>query len=425
MSSPFTTGVQVRASGDVIRRQRSRPQVPPPYGGFQLSMPADIFSGSDQFGTVLRYPTATGQLIRTEDYNTGVSLYWNDDNKQGDTSLRSVLCPYVHDFTFDGNAQLETYPFGVSGIHGTGAVFRADGLCMQGSGMRIERVHAHDVPGTAFKLLGGSGTQAGQFGIYDGLETRMRNCSVLRAMNGVYCGVGDARLEHLNIVNVVSDGLTLAAAGAEVSDVHAFGADRACVITAACKISNSYLEAARIGTDIQVSEGVRISGLDIGPGTCWYRGVLVSGANHRITDITNYVTGVTTDVAGVELAEFSSQCLVTGTISAFGSSRAVKVQGDRHTISLEGGGAVGPNARMVEVTGLLNRSEIKVRGYLDGSAVAVDLSAWTGFGLKVEIWWDGSSGTRPILYPGGGTSFNLQTTPNVGNEVRINNILQA
>ena len=53
-------------------------------------------------------------------------------------------------------------------------------------------------------------------------------------------------------------------------------ADRAAVVTQPAEFHADYHEAARIGTDILPgADGTLIDDLNIGPGTCWQRGVKI------------------------------------------------------------------------------------------------------------------------------------------------------
>ncbi len=229
-----------------------------------------------------------------------------------------VPFPYAHDFTFDGRAGFHTYPESHTGdpnapdLHGPDLKQRADGLCMQGSGLTIERVHAWDVPGTAIKMLGGPGGQAGQKGIYDDSTSRLSDSSVMHAINGVYCNVGDSRIRGLSVVEVVKDGLTVAGPGTYVDDCHVWGADRAAVVSTETHGTNLYLEAARIGIEVLPhSGGTEIDGLNIGPATCWDRGALIESDNVTITRLSNQVKAGT---VGVEVASWRTNIKLSGAL---------------------------------------------------------------------------------------------------------------
>ena len=78
------------------------------------------------------------------------------------------------------------------------------------------------------------------------------------------------------------------------------------------------LEAARIGTNIMPgADGTRIDGLNIGPGTCWERGVKIKAHGCNITNLYGTVRAETKEhpnSACVEIAPNLLHEVVTGSL---------------------------------------------------------------------------------------------------------------
>ncbi len=93
--------------------------------------------------------------------------------------------------------------------------------------------------------------------------------------------------------------------GSVVDVDHICGADRAVVVTQQAEFHTAYHEAARIGTHILAqASGTRFDGLNIGPGTCWERGVKIEAHGCTIKGLFGMVMAETAthpDIAGVEI----------------------------------------------------------------------------------------------------------------------------
>ena len=162
-----------------------------------------------------------GQLIKSEGYDSGkVGTWWNNGNKDGDLSLKSMLCPSARNFTVDGQAGLRNQPYSVPGDLGRGYPRRADGLCVQGTGFTGEHLRFFQIPGTAVVLKPGAGKQAGAMGIYDYQTTRLDDITVLNSVAGIDCQVVDARLSRIAIAGVAQDGIVNSGPGAYIDDCH-------------------------------------------------------------------------------------------------------------------------------------------------------------------------------------------------------------
>ncbi len=336
----FPEGVR-NLSGTLIipaRRSTMGGGVPAPFLATAPSFPGGWLHGADEFGTVLRFaPTVTGALIQTEGYDSGtVGQFWNNNNRDGDTRLRANLCSSASDFTVDGQATLRAYPFayGPSDVHGQGLPRRADGLCVQGSGFVGERLRFYQIPGTAIILGSGSGTQAGAYGIYDASFSRLSNIYVNLALNGIRVDAGDCQLNDINTNEIAFDALTINGPGTKLRTAHLDGADRALVANCGITASDLYCESARIGVHLAFSPGhdssnSRITGLEIGPGTCWSRGVLIESNGCQVTGLTGTITTkFAPDAAGVEIKSVFS-AMVQGSIYARGTRIAIGSRGRR------------------------------------------------------------------------------------------------
>jgi hypothetical protein len=414
----------------VIPRQRIVPResnkaetgVPAPYLAKQPSLPGGWLRGEDRFGTVLRFaPTVKGALIQTEDYgNSRAGNFWNDANTQGDTNLRANLCTMASDFTVDGRAEIRPYPWAhpdwapTPDLHGPDFPFRADGLCVQGSGFCLERLRFYQIPGTALRLKGGRGKQAGAYGIYDTLVGELNNIYVTLALSGIVVEAGDTKLHGIYVTNIVRDGLTMSGPGSVVDVDHICGADRAVVVTQQTEFHTAYHESARIGTHILAeAPGTRIDGLNIGPATCWERGVKIEAHGCTIKGLFGMVMGESAahpDIAGVEILPRLINEVIEGALTVDGDgSEALILRGHRNKIDLKGGWNKRTNATFVRVAEAITGSTVELRGVGDGGTV-LDLSGSgldrvDGQGNEFKIKWSGTA--KRVIYPGGGAVYNL------------------
>jgi hypothetical protein len=416
-------------------RNKSEDGVPAPFLAAQASRPAGSLRGEDQFGTVLRFgPDVKGQLICTEGYGGGkISQWWNDDNKLGDKKLKAYLCGSASDFTVDGGAELHTYRFRHNAdekgpdIHGADHPSRADGLASQGSGFSAQRLRFFQIPGTAMVVRAAGGTQSGSMGIYDDATTRLSDIWVSQCLGGIDCDVGDSRLRHISIAKVAKEGLTLGGPGMYIDDCHVWGADRSAVINSSVFASHCYFEAARIGTEITPSGyDTVIDGLNIGPGTCWQRGVKIEATGCTIRNLAGAVPTASTtnaDIAGVEIAPGLTNENISGSLSVGGESVGLILRGSHNKIELRGAWPKS-NPTLVRVAEPVTLCTVEIYGGGDGGTV-LDLSASgldriNGQGNEFKVKW-GGSGTRRVVYPSGGTTYNLAP----GTQVWIDGQLQS
>lgn len=413
----------------IIPRQRVLPRasnkaengVPAPYLGKQPSQPGGWLRGEDRFGTVLRFaPTVKGAFIQTEDFGDRAGATWNDANTQGDTNLRANLCSMASDFTVDGRAELHPYPWSrpegapSPDLHGPDCPFRADGLCAQGGGFCGERLRFFQIPGAGLRLKGGIGKQSGAVGIYDNILSELTQIWVTQALYGIVVEAGDTKLHGIYITGVAHDGLTMSGPGSVVDVDHIFGADRAVVVTQQTEFHAAYHEAARIGTHILAgAPGTRIDGLNIGPGTCWQRGVKIEAHGCTIKGLFGMVMAETADhpdIAGVEILPGLVNEVIEGGLEMAGDgSEALILRGHRNKVDLKGGWNKRINATFVRVAEAVTGSTVEVRGAGEGGTV-LDLSASgldrvNGQGNEFKIKWGGTA--KRVIYPGGGTIYNL------------------
>lgn len=428
----------------VIPRQRRLPResnkaetgVPAPYLGKERSQPGGWLRGEDRYGSVLRFsPNVRGALIQTEDYGDArVGGFWNDANTQGDTKLRANICSMASDLVIDGRAEIRPYPWDYPegapkpDLHGPDYAHRADGLCAQGNGFFGERLRFFQIPGTALRLKGGRGGQAGAFGIFDNGLNMLNEITINSAVNGIVVDSGDSKLHGIYISGIVRDGLTMNGPGSVVELDHICGADRAAVVIQEAEFHTAYHEAARIGTDIMpTAHGTRFDGLNFGPGTCWERGVKIQAHGCTINGLHGMVRAESAahpDIAGVEIMPRLVNQSITGEMVVDGDgSTALILRGHRGKIDLKGGWNKRANATFVRVAEAVTGSTVELRGAGDGGTV-LDLSASNldrvdGQGNEFKIKWSGTA--KRVIYPGGGTSYNLAT----GTQLWIDGRLQS
>lgn len=406
--------------------------VPPPYlAADAYSLPSGRLSGEDVCGTVFRFPGVKGQLIKTEYYGTGrAGNFWQIDNKFGNLDHRGVLCASATDFCVDGCAEIRGGPFGYPSWapkpdpHGPDFKPYADGLCMEGAGNIAQRLRFYQIPGTAVRIIGGVEApteQTGAAGIYDEWGSHVDSINIKSAHKGLEFLVGDSTANNIFVDSVITDGIVFGSSGGMLSNVHVAGADRSVVFTYPCQATNIYAEAARIGTHIKAN-GVRINGLEMGPATCSWRGVLIEGYYNHITGLHGNVSPNASPPAAC--VEISQTALVgnniQGTLGINGNETGVIFRGHRSKIILQGDiGSTDPSATFLKVVGATTGNAFEIFAWMNGG-ILVDLHDYVSGGGDVFNIKVNRTGGTVVRYPGGGTTYNLGS----GTKVYINGDLQ-
>jgi hypothetical protein len=331
-------GIGIHAFNDTIVIPRHRLDMgngyPVPFLSSTHQLPAGLLAGADRDGTALVFGTGiTGQFIKTEDYNAGdisddvVSAPWNDGNTQGNTNYRYNFSAAVHDLTIFGQAQLHPYPWATNrddelpDVYGPNFVHRADALCMQGGGHSVERVRFSYIPGACLIIKGGHAIpQSGAYGIIDDPLNYVRDVRMAQAMYGINVAVAtDTKIDNVYGSAFVKDGITCGISTV-ISNSHIYGADRSLVAPYQIHATNLYMESARVGVHLTNSyinpetgsvvstpgaHNSYISGLEIGPGTIWNRGILCETNGNTILGVTGKIRAqdaTYTDIAAIEIA---------------------------------------------------------------------------------------------------------------------------
>jgi hypothetical protein len=204
-----------------------------------------------------------------------------------------------------------------------------------------------------------------------------------------------------------------------------------CRVTAGSHLRECYHEASRIGTLIESKAfGTRIDGLNIGPGTCWHRGALIDCAGVEIIGLRGNVRAASTeypDIAGVEITSGRTNVKVEGQILVGEGSTGIIVRGERNTIKVDCGWDNNPNSTAIRVAEAVKQCTIECDGggrggvLLDLSQSGLDKTPGEGNLFRVRVpAWTINNGLKPVVYPGGGTVFNLKP----GTEVWVNGVLQ-
>lgn len=407
----------------VIPRQSAEVVTPGPWqmaDKSQPQRPGGHLIGKGITQTVLVFdPSITGQLIKTEGYGDGkVGRYWNQNNTDGDKSLRSTLSSIARDFTVDGRAEFRPYPMGpavgwpqppAKDLHGQDMPWRADGLCMQGSGNRAEHLRFKNIAGTALIMRPGVGTQAGFFGLWDDNYPIIDDINVKQAINGVDISLVDAKISRLIVENVAKEGAILDLNGGYLNTDHICGADVGCRVKSEINASNCYHESARIGTLIEPqAHGCEFDGLNIGPGTCTQYGIQAFSSGNRIKfrGTVGNPNGKHAQVVG--LYSTGDNNTYDGGFRVENGDVGVRLEGNAGELKLV---TFQPNGgTALEITKPINnwRISIRVQGYKN--PVALNIKAM-GTGNKIEII---STGETPSIVG--------KIPP--GNEVSLNGVVQ-
>jgi hypothetical protein len=120
----------------------------------------------------------------------------------------------------------------------------------------------------------------------------------------------------------------------------------------------------------------------------------------------------------VEIGRFVNE-VVEGQLVVGDGSEGVIIRGSHNRVVLRGGwNAIQTKSRFVRAAETITGCTIEITGHGNGGTV-LDLSATKldqvdGRGNRFVINWDGSA--TPVVYPGGGTTYNLAA----GTELTIN-----
>lgn len=368
-----TAGILELDKPIVISRQRTDIRVPAPFMAASAIAPAGELKGDSAQTTIYRFaPTVKGPLVTSEGCgDPKFSFWWNDG------AAFSCFCPRVHDLAVDGQGQLHPHPYnnamgGANDPTGPDAKPRGDGVCLQGTGVRAERLRLFQIQGTALVVRGAPvDGQSGQFGLYDESVSRIDDVAVLQCINGIDSNSGDSRISRCSVSQVAKDGLTVAGPGTYIDDYHGWGCDRSAVFDAEVHAHHLYDEAARIGTHItSKATGSTIDELNIGPATCWSRGVLCEAHNVQVSRLFGAVRGK--GVVGYEQLAGTNEAPVSGRINADSGAVAFKAAGYRHTWRIYTnltGGATG-----LQISGEVSGCTFELIGWGQPGTVALDLT---------------------------------------------------
>jgi hypothetical protein len=334
-----------------------------------------------------------------------------------------------------GNAP-EVGGFQVDGRRGDNAGFqtadRADGIKIVADNAYVHDIGLINVPGTALTVDGHSppGDQSDIFGCR---SPRIENIFINQCNNGLVVNAGDAKLRSIDIVGTNKVGLTLNSPGAILISSHVWGTGThgtACWIRQQCQVYGGYFEAARLGVHIQ-GHGSEITGLNIGPATCWRRGVLIEANGCKLRNVHGDVMAEDAtipehgDIAGLEFAPWTVDNIVDCRFTVNGSSKGIIVAGNRQAIDtncwmpLATKKAV--NVKVLRTTG----TKIRIVGECQ-NGTCLDLSEsqlheLDGLGNDFELRVEQLGKGVLVKYPNNSPTYNLAP----GTTLRINGELQG
>jgi hypothetical protein len=421
---------------------------PPPYNTGAYSLPAGSLWGEDWSGTMLIFGLGVQNcMIKTEYYGEEkVSFYWNDNNTVGDTDLKCCQGSTVNYLAVHGRGDLAGISYDQYWADETHTAFtrHVDGLCAEGPGFEGDHLRFFDIPGTAISLKGGKDLLYGPAGPYDDYNPRLNNIIIWGAENGIIVDASDANLSNIWITGVLNKGI-VAGNAMYLHNIHVTGADVAfdCIWTSFVELA--YFEAAKIGVHIHDNgHGTQLKDCNIGPGTCFYRGVVIEGnngvqigfLNGTVSDSDETHTGK----AGLEIlhdpigsdTSYAYSAIghhIKGDLLVQGESTGYLIQGRQLELDLKGR-TTSADGTVVKVTAPIYQSTMIVRG-TDNYGTLLDLSesgldTAFGQGNRIEIWGALASGGTLIKYPGY-PSTNPDNAYNLaaGTELYIDNVLQG
>jgi hypothetical protein len=302
---------------------------------------------------------------------------------------------HLADNPINGNAGLPTYPWALLPASGdVSQLTTCDGIVATGGTFCADRLSIDQVAGAGLVVNG---------------NARIDGIRIHRAVIGAVLNTPDSFVRGVAMDGFVKDGLILSGSGLQVDMTHICGADRACVITQACRVENAYHEAARIGTDILPgADGTQIDGLNIGPGSCWERGLRIGANGCTINGLTGAVQGQDQavpshrDIAGVEILPGILHTTIDGQLVVTGDGSAAAIlRGTGNTITLKGGWNGKVNATFLRVVGPVKDCTAIITDCSGDGGTVFDFSAMIDLGNNhFSGTWDGSA-ARAIMPPKG------------------------
>lgn len=401
-------GVRELSEPIVIPRQTAL-KVPAPFMASSTISPAGDFGGVSPTQTVLRFAaTVKGPLIQSEKFgDPALSAWWNDG------ATLTCFAPRVHDLSIDGRGTLHPHPYINNKAdqspdeYGADAPVRGAGVCLQGTGVIAERLRLFQIQGTALVVRGAPiAGQSGQFGLFDEAVSRIDDVTVLQCWSGIDSNAGDSRISRVSVSQVAKDGLTVSGPGTYIDDYHCWGADRSLVASCEIHATQLYCEAARIGLHLAAgSTNSTIDGCNIGPATCWQKGVSIEADCIQLHRLAGSVSGAA--VVGCDLAAATTECDISGKISAYNQAAAFVVRGHHHTLRLVCNLANGATA--VKVIGPVRNVRVELIGWGPEGTAALDLSeAQLQGGCVFDVRFNGPA--KRVIYPSGSTSVPAGNT---------------
>ncbi len=314
---------------------------------------------------------------------------------------------YVNQPPIIGNAGIRDYPWDYAhsgGLnpdpHGPDTKFVSDGLIMSGGDWRVANQEISQVAGTGL-ILGG--TQGGV-----SLIGRASDVHVHSAINGVRFDGTDIQADHLNVDNIIRDGITVNGGGnCFINTSHVSGAKRGFVFNQRVQCDNIYPDSTEDGIVLGGwSHGSVIRGVNIGPGTNWHRSIIIQSTANNITGISGEVRAPDAahpDIACCEFMPGTLQNHVSGWCLIPSGAKGFIVRGDCNELHVTGGGwwYVDPNnadpakrtttAVLVVLDGKITRTKIVVFGHGDSGTVVDARTAQLDETDDIDIYWDGSA----------------------------------
>lgn len=437
----YRSGVWNHKAPIMIPRRQAELKIPsiapssPPngIGSNQVSKLSKALFGDHRLTTVHRFdPTIVGDLIYTEGISDSkVAGIWNEDNTQGDTTLKANLSPIIRDFAVDGQLGAITNPTRGNGIH------------VKAKGPQIENLLLFNIAGPSlvidgYQIFGIN--NAGWSSIYDQTITYAKNITSFYCQNGPQINDGDVQLEDIDSIGAGPGyGLQVNGSGTIIKGSHIFGHNIAADIANITFATEAYWEAAEIGLYVRnQAHGSRFQGIFTGPGTCFGYNIKCECNGVIFDNITGTVappTAAHPSSIGLDLLNGSVHCFATNlafflvrnntssdTANYLKGGTAIRAGGYGHKISWRGGwNEVMSAAKGFEASGNLQGCDWDVTGTFQGGTVfdltnAVNLATTsvadghgapiTGQGNRAIIRWQGTP-QYPIKFPGGGIVYNL------------------
>lgn len=385
---------------------------------------------SDKKTLILLVVLFAAAAARADQYGTNLQF------PAGVKAVALVPANSIRDMAIDGAAGIRDYPWSYNQWHpqfdatgkkvpdltGPDCEQLADGVVLDGDEPAASNLQITQIAGTGLVIKNATQTIA-----------RASVIHVHSAINGVDVEATDARLDNLTMDNIVHESVSVHGGGNVFIDTaHVTGGDVGYHFAAKVIGNAIFADNQRIGA---IFDGISWEShvTNFCALGCWERSCVIGENGITLDPVDVHVPLETAEhpsTAGLEILPNLSQADIRGSIKIDGDAKLPNatatgtiLRGSRHKLDLKGGWDSPAKATFVRCEGHIAGTTLDIRGSGDGGTAldlsATDLNNVAGDGNEFKIHWGGTAAR--VIYPGGGTKFNLAP----GTQLWIDGVLQT